>query len=105
MGNVKELNSENFDKFIDGDNTIIDFYAEWCGPCQMLKPVLEEVAKEANGIVKIGKVNVDDNTELAQRFEVRSIPALIFFKDRKQVHRMHGAVDKEKLLEEIDEQF
>lgn len=69
----------------------------------MLKPVLEEIAKELKDKVKFGKINVDDNQELAQRFHVMSIPALIFFKDKKQVHVLHGALDKKSLVKEIKE--
>tara|TARA_Y100000310_G_scaffold43397_1_gene40477 strand:- start:215 stop:532 length:318 start_codon:yes stop_codon:yes gene_type:complete len=105
MGATVELNKDNFDDFIKEDNVIIDFHAEWCGPCQMLGPVLEEVAKEVKGTVKIGKVDIDNNSDLAQRFQVMSIPAMIFFKDKEQIHRLQGALDKDGLMKVIEDQF
>ena len=78
--------------------TIVDFWAAWCGPCQMLSPVLHEVAEE-HPEVKIVKVNVDENEDLAIKFNVMSIPTLIVYKDGKSVNRVMGARDKEGILE------
>jgi len=101
---IKELTQDSFDKFIQSEHrAIVKFSAEWCGPCQMLKPVVEEVAKEQKDKVKFGDIDIDNNSELAQRFQVMSVPTMIFFKDKEQVHRIQGAVDKEKLLKDIKE--
>ena len=100
---VTELNSENFDKFIREDKVVVDFGAEWCGPCKMLGPIFEETAKEMKDKAKFGKINVDDNSDLAQRFQVMSIPALIFFRDGQQVERIVGVLSKEELVKKIEE--
>ena len=81
---------------------LVDFWAEWCGPCKMISPILEEIATENDGI-SIAKVNVDDSPDVARRFEVMSIPTLIMFKDGAPAKRLVGAKPKAKLLEEISE--
>jgi len=96
---VKELNQENFNEFIK-DKAVIDFYADWCMPCQMMKPVFEELSKEIN--INFGKVNTEDNIELARKFNIMSIPCLIVFKNGKEAHRILGYRDKEALKQEID---
>lgn len=80
---------------------IVDFWAAWCGPCKMMNPVLNEVADEVTGSATVGKVNVDHNQELAQRFKVRSIPTLILFRDGKEVARHMGVKPKKFLMQEI----
>ncbi|MAE49958.1 thioredoxin [Candidatus Pacearchaeota archaeon] len=100
---VEELTSEKFDDFVKENRVVVDFFADWCGPCQQLGPVVEEVSKEVKDKVKIGKVNVETEQGLAQRFQVMSIPTLLFFKDGEQVHRTQGAISKEDLLDSIDE--
>ena len=82
---------------------VVDFWAEWCGPCKMIAPVLEEIATEQAGKVRIGKLNVDDNPKTAQQFEVMSIPTLIIFKDGEPKKRLVGAKGKGQLLEELAE--
>ncbi len=104
-GNVKELNENNFDDFISEGNAVVDFWAEWCGPCKMIKPVFEEVAGEMKGKVKFGKVNIEDGQELADKFGVLSIPTLIFFKDGEQVEMSSGAMDKKTLTRMISSVF
>ena len=76
---------------------IVDFWAEWCGPCRMLTPILEQLATEQEGKVKIGKVNIDENPELTGRFKVQSIPLLVFFKDGKEVDSVGGVQSKDAL--------
>jgi thioredoxin 1 len=101
VSRVKELNKENFDKFVKDDIVLIDFWAPWCGPCIMMGPVFEESAEELNDKAKFGKVNVDNNQELAQRFQVMSIPTLIVFRDGEQVDRVSGVTSKEDLADKV----
>lgn len=78
---------------------LVDFYADWCGPCRMLAPVLEEIAREYEGGVKVGKVNVDEQMELAQKFGVSSIPLLVVFKDGQPVAKSLGYRPKEEIVD------
>jgi len=82
---------------------LVDFWAEWCGPCKMIAPILDEIASEKAGSLRIAKVNVDDNVKTAQRFEVMSIPTLILFKNGEPALRLVGARSKSALLAEIDQ--
>ncbi len=82
---------------------LIDFYAEWCGPCRMMAPVVEQFAEEYDGRVKIGKINVDEESELAERFGVQSIPSFIFIKDGKVVDRVTGAMPRPVLKGYLDD--
>jgi thioredoxin 1 len=102
---VVELNSKNFDDFIAKGNCVVDFWAEWCGPCKMLKPIFENTAKEMKGKVKFGKINVENEQELAERFMVMSIPALLFFKSGENVERLNGAVPKEDIIKAVNRVF
>ena len=94
-------NPGHFDFFGDKP-ALIDFYAEWCGPCKMLAPVLEELSDEYAGRVDIYKVNVDEEEELAMLFGIRSIPTLIFIEQNGTMHRSQGAMGKPQLKEAID---
>ena len=91
---------ENFDELVKSGITLVDFYADWCGPCKMLGSVLETI--EDNDI-KILKVNVDEYSDLANRFRIMSIPHLIFFKDGKEIFSSVGFIDKSMLEEKINE--
>jgi len=98
---MKEIKSiKEFNEIVSGDKPILlDFYAEWCGPCQALLPTVEKLAEKHKDDFVIAKVNVDHNTELAQEFSVRSIPALFFIKDREVKERLMG-IQTEQVLDE-----
>lgn len=81
---------------------MLDFYADWCGPCRMLGPVVEQIAEETAGTIKVGKVNVDHNQELAAQFDVMSIPTLVFMKEGKMVAKLVGLRDKTEIMQEIE---
>lgn len=78
---------------------LVDFYADWCGPCKMMAPVVDQLSEEYQGKLKVGKLNVDQNEELAVKYGVMTIPTLIFIKDGKEVQRVIGVQDKKKLVE------
>ena len=84
---------------------LIDFYADWCGPCKVMAPVVEKLAEKYEGKVKVGKVNSDDEPELAQMFQVMSIPNFVIIKDGKVVDRVIGAVPQQALEEKLDAQL
>jgi thioredoxin 1 len=105
MTEVIELSEDNFEKNIAKGKWVVDFWAEWCGPCKILSPAVEAAAKEMKGKVHFGKVNVDAEGELAQRFEVMSIPTLIFFNDGKLLDRTSGAMDEDELKNIIEKVF
>ena len=105
MANVTALSDSTFDEEIGAasEAVIVDFWAEWCGPCKMIAPVLDEIAAEHEGKLKVVKLNVDDNPTTARRFEVMSIPTLIVFKDGQPAKRLIGAKGKGALLDELAE--
>lgn len=94
------LNKSNFDKEImnaDEELVLVDFFATWCGPCKMLSPIISEIANEYSNIVKVCKVNVDENQDLAQKYNIMSIPTLIFFKKGMAVKSSVGFCSKSEL--------
>jgi thioredoxin 1 len=105
MGNLVELTNETFDEEVGAADIplIVDFWAEWCGPCRMVAPVLEQIATENAGKIRLAKLNVDDAPAVAQRFNIMSIPTLMVFQDGVAKKRIVGAKGKGQLLEDLAE--
>jgi thioredoxin 1 len=105
MGAATHTSDSDFKKDVLDSKipVLVDFWAEWCGPCKMVAPVLDELAKEYEGKIKIAKVDVDQNQQVAGNFNIRSIPTLLFFKDGQVVKQLIGAHPKTKLVTEIQE--
>jgi thioredoxin 1 len=103
-GNVAEFTDANFEAEVLQSSTpvLVDFWAPWCGPCRMLAPSIEQLSTEYAGKVKIGKLNTDDNGDVAAKFGIRSIPTLLIFKDGQVVNQLVGALPKDKIAEQID---
>lgn len=101
---MKILTDINFEKEVNGDKlTLVDFWAEWCAPCRMLSPILEEAEKEYDSRVTFAKLDISQNRLTAARFKITAIPTMILFKDGKQVNSIIGAVSKEKIRGMINE--
>ncbi|MGH8928168.1 MAG: thioredoxin [Acidimicrobiia bacterium] len=102
--NTITLNETNFNETIGGDTAIlVDFWAEWCGPCRLVAPILDEIAIEYEGKISIGKLNVDENPRLSASYDVMSIPTMIVFKDGVEKKRIIGARPKHAMLSELSE--
>jgi thioredoxin 1 len=102
MGKYIELTSDNFEATVSEGVVLVDFWAEWCGPCRMIAPVIEELAVEFEGRAKICKVNTDQQQELSMRFGIRSIPTILFLKDGEIVDTMIGAASKQAFAEKLE---
>ena len=106
MEKTLEITDSNFNDVISKNKTVlVDFWAEWCGPCRMIGPIIEELANEYKGKAIIGKLDVDSNQESSIKYGVRSIPTILTFKDGEIVDRQVGAVPKETLTNIIDSQL
>jgi thioredoxin 1 len=102
---ILTVSDATFDETVGASDNVVlvDFWAEWCGPCKMIAPSLEEIATEQRGKLTIAKLNVDDNPDTARRYDVMSIPTLLVFKDGEPVKRLVGAKGKGQLLQDLDE--
>ena len=102
---ILTLSDATFDESVGGSETpvLVDFWAEWCGPCKMIAPVLEDIASQHSDRIQIAKLNVDDNPNVTRRYDVMSIPTLLVFADGEIKKRLVGAKGKAQLLEELAE--
>lgn len=102
---VLKITSENYEEeVLKSDKLVlIDFYADWCGPCRMMGPIIDEIAEEKEGSIKVGKVNVDENQDLAMEYGVMSIPTIIIIKNGEVAKTLVGVRDKSEVLEEIED--
>ena len=101
---VIKLDESNFDRELTQDDkpVIVDFWAEWCGPCKMIAPLLDEIAREKAGAVKVAKVNVDENQSLSLKYNIHAIPALLFFKNGQLRDQVTGVTSKKDLVNRLE---
>ena len=98
-----QITDANFEELLGtGKPMVLDFWAEWCGPCRMVSPIIDELAQEYEGRVTIGKMNVDENDDVVGRFGIRNIPTVIFFKNGELVDKIVGATSKDKFKEKVE---
>ena len=98
-----QITDANFEELLGtGKPMVLDFWAEWCGPCRMVSPIIDELAQEYEGRVTIGKINVDENDDVVGRFGISNIPTVIFFKNGEMVDKIVGATSKDKFKEKVE---
>lgn len=98
-----QITDANFEELLGtGKPMVLDFWAEWCGPCRMVSPIIDELAQEYEGRVTIGKMNVDENDDVVGQFGIRNIPTVIFFKNGEMVDKIVGATSKDKFKEKVE---
>lgn len=102
MSAVPEFTSQNFDEAVAQGVTLIDFWAEWCGPCKMIAPMIDELSAEYDGKVKVGKINIDNEPDLAVRFNVNSIPTILIIRDGEEAKRFIGVTSKSDIAAALD---
>jgi len=102
MSAVPEMTSQSFDETVAQGITLIDFWAEWCGPCKMIAPMIDELAAEYDGKVKVVKINIDNEADLAVRFNVNSIPTLLIIRDGEEAKRFIGVTSKSDIAAALD---
>lgn len=101
-----EINTDNFPKLIVSEQPlVIDFWAEWCGPCKAIAPMMEEFAREYEGRVNIGKCDVEENNDLAVQFQIRNVPTILFLRNGDVVDKVVGAVSREEIKRKLDKLF
>ncbi len=100
---VLKITSENYEtEVLNSDKLVlIDFYADWCGPCRMMSPIIDEIAEEMSGKIKVGKINVDENQDLAMEYGIMSIPTIVMIKDGKAVKNLVGVRDKNEIKDTL----
>lgn len=101
---IVELTVDNWDKEVLQTNSLVmvDFWAAWCGPCRMIAPIVEELAKEYAGKIKVGKLNTDENPDVASKYKIMGIPTIMFFKDGQKIEQIVGIVPKSQIKTKID---
>lgn len=104
MGNQATFTDGNFEEEVINSSipVLVDFWAEWCAPCKMIAPTVDEIAQEYDGKLKVGKVDVDSNPKTSSKYQIRSIPSLVFFKDGKVTDQIVGAVPKVKIMSKVE---
>ena len=100
---ILKLNQENFENEVIKSEkpVLIDFYADWCGPCKMMSPIIDSIVEELGETIKVGKINVDENQELAEKYQVMSIPTILIIKNGEIAQKFVGVTDKDRIINEL----